>query len=81
MTAARRCEWALGSDLMVTYHDEVWGVPQRDPISLFEFLVLEGAQAGLSWRTILEKQEGYRRAFAGFDPRAVSPSATTTSSG
>jgi DNA-3-methyladenine glycosylase I len=56
---------------MLAYHDEVWGVPQRDPIALFELLVLEGAQAGLSWRTILEKQEGYRRAFAGFDPVVV----------
>lgn len=67
-----RCSWAGGDDdLMATYHDEVWGVPQRDPDVLFEFLILEGAQAGLSWRTILSKQEGYRRAFAGFDPAAV----------
>jgi len=56
---------------MVAYHDEVWGVPQRDPRSLFEFLTLEGAQAGLSWSTILNKREGYRAAFAGFDPVAV----------
>ena len=56
---------------MVAYHDEVWGVPQRDPRSLFEFLTLEAAQAGLSWSTILNKREGYRAAFAGFDPVAV----------
>jgi DNA-3-methyladenine glycosylase I len=56
---------------MVAYHDEEWGVPTRDERELFELLTLEGAQAGLSWSTILRKREGYRRAFAGFDPRAV----------
>ncbi len=56
---------------MVAYHDREWGVPVHDDRSLFEFLVLEGAQAGLSWRTILGRREGYRRAFAGFDPAAV----------
>lgn len=56
---------------MVAYHDEVWGVPQRDPRALFEFLILEGAQAGLSWSTILNKSDGYRAAFAEFDPVAV----------
>jgi DNA-3-methyladenine glycosylase I len=56
---------------MVEYHDREWGVPQRDDRALYEFLVLEGAQAGLSWMTILRKREGYRRAFAGFDPEAV----------
>lgn len=66
-----RCAWALGSELETAYHDTVWGVPQRDPRRLFEYLVLEGAQAGLSWRTILQKQAGYERAFAGFDPAAV----------
>ncbi len=71
MTALPRCAWALGSDIETEYHDTVWGVPQRDPTVLFEFLILEGAQAGLSWRTILQKQEAYRRAFAGFDPAAV----------
>jgi DNA-3-methyladenine glycosylase I len=65
-----RCGWA-GDGGMLTYHDTVWGVPQRDPHVLFEYLILEGAQAGLSWRTILEKQEGYRAAFARFDPVAV----------
>lgn len=69
--APDRCSWALGSELETTYHDEVWGVPQHDARVLFEFLVLEGAQAGLSWRTILQKQAGYQRAFAGFDPAAV----------
>jgi DNA-3-methyladenine glycosylase I len=56
---------------MVAYHDDEWGVPAHDDRTLFEFLVLEGAQAGLSWRTILGRREGYRRAFAGFDPAAV----------
>lgn len=56
---------------MVAYHDREWGVPVHDDRTLFEFLVLEGAQAGLSWRTILERRDGYRRAFAGFDPRVV----------
>jgi DNA-3-methyladenine glycosylase I len=68
----RRCEWApLGDPLYVAYHDEEWGVPSRDDRHLYEMLVLEGAQAGLSWSTILRKREGYRRAFAGFDPAAV----------
>jgi DNA-3-methyladenine glycosylase I len=66
-----RCWWALGTELEAEYHDEVWGVPQRDPTTLFEFLILDGAQAGLSWRTILQKREGYQRAFAGFDPERV----------
>jgi len=66
-----RCAWGFGSDLMLRYHDEEWGVPVHDDRKLFEFLILEGAQAGLSWRTILERREGYRRAFAGFDPEAV----------
>jgi DNA-3-methyladenine glycosylase I len=56
---------------MVAYHDHEWGVPARDDRTLFEFLTLEGAQAGLSWMTILRKREGYRRSFAGFDPEAV----------
>src|SRR3990170_2224192 len=68
----RRCEWAPESaPLYLAYHDEEWGVPSRDDRHLFELLVLEGAQAGLSWATILHKREGYRRAFAGFDPEAV----------
>lgn len=73
MTAAPvRCGWAAGArPLDVAYHDEEWGVPQRDRRVLFEFLLLEGAQAGLSWSTILAKREGYRSAFAGFDPVAV----------
>lgn len=68
-----RCAWAeKGNELYVTYHDQEWGVPVHDDRKHFEFLVLEGAQAGLSWSTILNKREGYRRAFAGFDPRKVS---------
>jgi DNA-3-methyladenine glycosylase I len=63
-----RCAWAESGDkLMLRYHDEEWGVPSHDDGHLFEMLVLEGAQAGLSWTTILRKREGYRKAFAGFD--------------
>jgi DNA-3-methyladenine glycosylase I len=65
-----RCAWA-GDGPNVAYHDDEWGFPQRDPRVLFEFLTLEGAQAGLSWTTILNKREGYRRAFAGFDAEKV----------
>jgi DNA-3-methyladenine glycosylase I len=72
MPTVTRCEWATGSDeLMRAYHDEEWGVPSHDDRHLFEMLTLEGAQAGLSWSTILRKREGYRRAFAGFDPAKV----------
>ena len=67
-----RCAWAPeGDPLYVAYHDEEWGVPSHDDRHLYEMLVLEGAQAGLSWSTILRKREGYRRAFAGFDPEVV----------
>jgi DNA-3-methyladenine glycosylase I len=67
-----RCSWADERDpLMLTYHDEEWGVPSRDEVHLFEMLSLEGAQAGLSWRTILAKRQGYRRLFAGFDAARV----------
>jgi len=69
--AVTRCTWAGDDDLMVAYHDEEWGVPSHDDGHLFELLTLEGAQAGLTWSTILRKREGYRRAFAGFDPSAV----------
>ena len=65
-----RCAWAEAPP-NTAYHDEEWGVPRRDARTLFEFLVLEGAQAGLSWTTILNKRDGYRAAFAGFDPEAV----------
>lgn len=66
-----RCSWVGDDPLMVRYHDEEWGRPVRDETRLFEMLTLEGAQAGLSWRTILHKREGYRRAFAGFDAAKV----------
>ena len=66
-----RCGWSTDDPLYVEYHDTEWGVPDRDPDRLFEYLILEGAQAGLSWSTILNKREGYRRVFAGFDPAAV----------
>jgi len=68
---ASRCAWCGDDPLYVAYHDEEWGVPQHDERILFEFLILEGAQAGLSWLTILRKRENYRRAFAGFDVAAV----------
>ena len=72
MSTVTRCEWAAGSDeLMLAYHDEEWGAPSHDDAHLFELLTLEGAQAGLSWSTILRKREGYRRAFADFDPSVV----------
>jgi DNA-3-methyladenine glycosylase I len=67
-----RCAWAGdGDELMARYHDQEWGTPQHADRHLFEMLTLEGAQAGLSWRTILNKRRGYRGAFAGFDPAAV----------
>jgi DNA-3-methyladenine glycosylase I len=70
--AVTRCAWVPEADpLYVAYHDEEWGLPSHDERYLFEMLVLEGAQAGLSWSTILRKREGYRRAFAGFDPDVV----------
>src|SRR5213080_2386293 len=62
----KRCGWADGDALMQAYHDEEWGVPLHDDRKLFEFLILEGAQAGLSWTTILKKRENYRKAFDGF---------------
>ena len=67
----RRCPWCEGSAMQRAYHDREWGVPVHDDRRWFEFLILEGAQAGLSWDTILKKREHYRRAFAGFDPRKV----------
>ena len=68
----KRCDWAAGtSPEYVDYHDREWGVPAWDDRTQFEFLILEGAQAGLSWSTILRKREGYRRAFADFDPEKV----------
>src|SRR4029077_8293471 len=65
-----RCSWAR-NDLAIRYHDREWGVPVHDDRRLFEFLILEGAQAGLSWETILNKRENYREAFEGFDPQRV----------
>lgn len=72
MTTPTRCPWCEMNDMERHYHDTEWGVPQRDDRVLFEFLVLEGAQAGLSWDTILKKRENYRDAFAAFDPALVS---------
>lgn len=69
----KRCDWCEGTfEKYIQYHDEEWGVPQHEEGILFEFLVLESAQAGLSWATILKKREGYRQAFEGFDPNIVS---------
>ncbi len=65
-----RCEWAVG-DLLVPYHDKEWGMPLHDDRGLFELLVLEGAQAGLSWLTVLKKRENYRAAFDNFDPEKI----------
>lgn len=65
-----RCAWAT-SDILTAYHDQEWGVPQHDDRALFEFLILEGAQAGLSWETVLKKRARYREVFDGFDPRKV----------
>jgi DNA-3-methyladenine glycosylase I len=71
-TTPSRCDWCLGvSEAYLRYHDEEWGRPVRDDAGQFEFLVLESAQAGLSWSTVLHKRAGYRRAFAGFDPEKV----------
>ena len=70
MKPIARCNWAV-SDLMIDYHDTEWGVPQHEDAVLFEFLILEGAQAGLSWETILRKRDAYRKAFDHFDPAKV----------
>ena len=67
-----RCSWATHSPLLREYHDLEWGVPLHDDRKLFEFLILEGAQAGLSWETVLNKRENYRKAFQNFDPQIVS---------
>ena len=70
-SARRRCEWAEGDPLLQAYHDTEWGTPVHDDRTLFEFLVLDAAQAGLSWLTVLRKRENYRRAFGEFDPEKV----------
>ena len=70
--ALQRCTWALGSELEQNYHDTEWGVPLHDDRKLFEFITLEGAQAGLSWATILKKRENYRKLFADFDVEKIS---------
>src|SRR5258706_4853672 len=71
MTDLHRCAWAEGDPLMRAYHDEEWGVPERDPRRLWEMLMLEGFQAGLAWIIVLRKREAFRKAFAGFDPKKV----------
>jgi DNA-3-methyladenine glycosylase I len=72
MDKKKRCAWCLKFDQYIDYHDREWGVPVHDDNIHFEFLILEGAQAGLSWATILKRREGYRKAFADFDPLKVS---------
>lgn len=67
----QRCDWLTDDDIYVRYHDEEWGVPVHDDRRLFEFLILEGAQAGLSWLTVLKKRESYREAFDNFDASAI----------
>ena len=67
----KRCEWAGSDPLYIDYHDKEWGVPVHDDRKIFEMLVLEGAQAGLNWLTVLRKRENYRKAFDNFDPRKV----------
>ncbi len=72
MSGKKRCAWAeSGNELYIQYHDREWGVPVHEDRKQFEFLILEGAQAGLSWSTVLNKREGYRKAFANFDPVKV----------
>jgi len=72
LSGKKRCAWAEGgNELYIQYHDREWGVPVHDDRTQFEFLILEGAQAGLSWSTVLNKREGYRKAFANFDPVKV----------
>src|SRR5713226_1355703 len=72
MKSIRRCAWSTFDDpLYLAYHDDEWGRPVRDDRTIYEFLVLETFQAGLSWRTVLHKRENFRKAFAGFDPRKV----------
>ena len=70
-TKLPRCNWVTDDPLYLAYHDEEWGVPVHDDLKLFEMLTLEGAQAGLSWITVLRRREGYRRAFDGFDPERI----------
>ncbi len=78
MTSIVRCEWCLSSELYKSYHDTEWGVPVHDDNHLFEILCLEGAQAGLSWITVLNKRQGYRKAFKDFDPQKCARLRDTT---
>jgi DNA-3-methyladenine glycosylase I len=71
LTEPHRCRWCESDPLLRAYHDAEWGVPERDSRALWELLNLEGAQAGLAWITVLRKRDGYRRAFAGFDPEKI----------
>jgi DNA-3-methyladenine glycosylase I len=70
----KRCSWLTDDEVYIAYHDKEWGVPVRDDERLFEMIILEGAQAGLSWLTILKRRETYRKAYDGFDPLKISGS-------
>lgn len=72
MDNIKRCSWAGDNSLMIKYHDKEWGIPVHDDSKLYEFLILEGAQAGLTWQTVLNKRENYRKAFDGFDAKKIS---------
>ena len=71
MKTKKRCDWCGEDSLYIDYHDTEWGVPVYDDLKLFEFLILEGMQAGLSWLTVLKKRENFRKAFSGFDPKKI----------
>ncbi|MCH7525276.1 MAG: DNA-3-methyladenine glycosylase I [Bacteroidetes bacterium] len=71
MSTKHKCGWCIGDPLYEAYHDQEWGVPLHDDQKLFEFLILEGAQAGLSWEIVLKKRENYRKAFHNFDPKKI----------
>jgi DNA-3-methyladenine glycosylase I len=71
-SSTKSCEWPLGNPLMLKYHDTEWGVPVHDDRKHFEYMILDGAQAGLSWQTVLNKRENYRKAFHNFDPKKIS---------
>ena len=67
----KRCDWLTADETYITYHDTEWGVPEHDDRKLFEMLILEGVQAGLSWLTVLKRREAYRQAYEGFDPARI----------
>jgi DNA-3-methyladenine glycosylase I len=70
-SSTKSCEWPLGNPLMLKYHDTEWGVPVHDDRKHFEYMILDGAQAGLSWQTVLNNRENYRKAFHNFEPKKI----------